>query len=73
MFAEELRFTFDLSFPHPKCRDNAGRRGSEGTVRGSRRGDSTPDAESRHLTHPKHCPYTESDVLRIEQTELRHF
>ena len=40
---------------------------------GSRRGDSTPDAESRHLAHPKHCPHTESDVLRIEQSELRHF
>ena len=22
MFAEELAFTLDLSFPHPKCRDN---------------------------------------------------
>ena len=22
MFAEELGFTLDLSFPHPKCRDN---------------------------------------------------
>ena len=42
---------------------------------GSRGGelDSTPDAESRHLAHPKHCPHTESDVLRIEQSELRHF
>ena len=29
--------------------------------------------ESRHLAHPKHCPHTESDVLRIEQSELRHF
>ena len=42
-------------------------------VRGSRREDSTPDAESRHLAHPKHCPHTESDVLRIEQSELSHF
>ena len=33
----------------------------------------TPDAESRHLAHPKHCPHTESDVLRIEQSELSHF
>ena len=24
MFAVELRFTLDLSFPHPKCRDNSG-------------------------------------------------
>ena len=23
-FAEELGFTLDLSFPHPKCRDNTG-------------------------------------------------
>ena len=44
-----------------------------GTVRGSRRGDSIPDAESRRLAHRKHCPHTESDVLRIEQSELRHF
>ena len=35
--------------------------------------DSTPDAESRHLAHPKHCLHTESDVLRIEQSELSHF
>ena len=40
------------------------------TVWGSRRGDSTPDAGSRHLAHPKHRPHTESDVLRIEQSEL---
>ena len=40
---------------------------------GVRGGDSTPDAESRHLAHPKHCPHNESDVLRIEQSELRHF
>lgn len=32
-----------------------------------------PDAESRHLAHPKCCPHTENDVLRIEQSELRHF
>ena len=25
MFAEELGFTLDLSFPHPKCRDNTDR------------------------------------------------
>ena len=47
--------------------------GYEGTVRSSRRGDSTPDSESRHLTQLKHCQHTESDVLRIEQSELRHF
>ena len=40
---------------------------------GVRGGDSTPDAESRHLAHPKHCPHNKSDVLRIEQSELRHF
>ena len=39
--------------------------GGWSTEVGSRTGDSTPDAESRHLAHPKHCPHTESDALRI--------
>ena len=46
------------------------RRGYEGTVRGSRRRDSSSDTDSRHLAHPEHYPYTESDILRIADTFL---
>ena len=37
------------------------------TVRGSRRRDSTPDAESHHLAHPEHYPHTGNVVLRTAE------
>ena len=62
--------TFDSTEHHHRCPRRVVQRdirGYEETVRGLRRRDSSPDAESCHLAHPEHYPHTESDVLRIAE------
>ena len=68
-----LRWELKQQFPEyddhrcPRRVVQRSRRGYDGTVRGSRRRDSSPNAESHHFAHPEHYLHTESDVLRIAE------